>query len=79
MFHSTALHVAVKKGNYEIIQLLLSCIEIDVNLDAVYTIKFNIWQKKTPLLIAIEKGFINIVQCLLQCDKIDVNKISILY
>lgn len=34
-FNKTALHIAVEKGNFEVVQLLLERKEIDVNIKAI--------------------------------------------
>lgn len=45
LFNKTALHIAVEKGNPEIVSLLLSCKDIDINreiLIQLFCISFNL-------------------------------------
>lgn len=62
----TPLELAVEKGNREIVLLLLSCKNIDVNHN------FD----GTCLHKAVEKGNIEIIYLLLSCKNIDVNAIK---
>ena len=64
----TALFCAIEKGNYEIVQLLLECKEIDVNK------KSNLDRCEfTPLYVAALNGNDKIVESLLNCKNIDIN------
>ena len=88
-YESSALHLAVEKGNLEIVQLLLSSSKIDVNLkdkkyskmDAIapsdrdqdYGYHYSEDSEKTALYIAIENANVKIVQQLLSREDIDVN------
>ena len=53
MIHKTALHIAVEKGNVEIVKLLLSNEELDIN--AMYILITNIYN--------IETKYFNYVHC----------------
>lgn len=66
----TILHGAIKKGNYEIVQLLVENKDIDINNKSL-TPKFDI--EVTPLYEAIQNGNVKCVQCLLDHKNIDVN------
>lgn len=73
-----ALHVAVEKQKYEIVKLLLSRPEIDVNarynyLKKDYTSSFDGSEEKTALHIAIKKKNLEITKLLLNHPGIDVN------
>ncbi|KAK8849291.1 hypothetical protein M9Y10_018660 [Tritrichomonas musculus] len=73
----SALHVAVEKENIDIIKLLLSCNDIDVNL--LYKSHLGSCiedDQKTALHIAVKKSNPEIVKLLLSCKKIDVNCIK---
>ena len=80
----TPLHLAIKKGNAKIVQLLLSTIDIDVNCALIdeeikkinrnpsvsYDHKLD---EKTVLQLAIENANIDVIQLLLSHENIDVN------
>lgn len=85
----TTLFAAIEKGNIDIIQLLLSIPEIDINMHSISTESF-IWKdpkkidedgvyvfkdcrKKAPLHYSIEKKNIQLIHLLLKQKSIDVN------
>lgn len=53
MIHKTALHIAVEKGNAEIVKILLSNEELDIN--TMYILITNIYK--------IETKYFNYVHC----------------
>ncbi|KAI4909850.1 hypothetical protein J4E85_011527 [Alternaria conjuncta] len=64
--HGTILQVAIKKGDCEVIEILLACQDIDVNLRGA-----NGW---SPLTNAARYGGFKVAQLLLQHKDIDVNQ-----
>lgn len=36
LFHKTALHIAVEKQNKDVVQLLLACENVDVNVECIF-------------------------------------------
>lgn len=74
-YKKTALFLAVEKENYEIVKLLLSNKNVDVNClcSFEYDPEHHIKEEKTPLLMAVSKQNIEIVDLLLANNKIDVN------
>ena len=72
----TALHVAIEKENIEIIKLLLTRKDIDVNCLAII-FKGPKLHQKTALHIAVENENAEIVKLLLSNQNIDVNYIMI--
>lgn len=77
------LYRAVESNNFEIVNLLLQCKNIDANsgyLEEVnkdyYEFKSNKKIIKSPLYKAIENENIEMVRLLLSSDKIDVNHIN---
>lgn len=72
MKKKTALHIAVEKGNIEIVKILLSFKKIDVNyIMSLYKLP-NLYNE-TPLHIAVRNGNVEIVKLLLSCKNIDLN------
>lgn len=72
----TPIQIAAKKGNIEIVELLLNIKEIDINgrsTEKVGSTAYN----RTPLTTAVQNGDIEMVKLLLTHPKIDVNKKSI--
>lgn len=76
------LHLAIEKGNIEIVKLLLQCEKIDINSLKIYKTYgdddecYSNWLKiteQTPLHVAIEQNNIEIINLLLKNNKIDVN------
>lgn len=66
----TLLYIAVEKENYDIIKLLLSCKELDVNIESIIykisSFSFSIEKNEmTPLHIAIQNQNVDIVNLLL--------------
>ena len=79
---STIIHIAIRKGNIDIIKLLLSLPQINMNIKSTIKTKerkrsfsrFNvITTKKTILHEAIESGYIEIIQFLQQNNLCDFN------
>ncbi|KAK8897711.1 hypothetical protein M9Y10_015676 [Tritrichomonas musculus] len=82
---STVLNIAARKGNIDIIQLLISKNEIDVNAKSTRSYKkpkksygdMNLYylktEEKTVLHEAIESEYIEVVQYLLNNQKVDIN------
>lgn len=73
----TSLHLAVEKGNIEIVKLLLNHCKIDVNCREKYVLikpLLKIYTQKTALQIAIEKKRIDIVEMLLEKRSISINE-----
>lgn len=68
----SALHIAIEKENIDILKLLLSCKNIDVNAVTDIFIYPNELQK-SALHIAVEKENLEIVEILLNCKNADVN------
>lgn len=83
-YHKLPIHVAVEKGDDEMLELLLTYNKIDVNAELKFVRDYqkpfeyivNQVEKKTPLQIAVEKGNSNAVRILLSHKNIDVNKQS---
>lgn len=81
--NKTALHVAVEKGNIEIVELLLSNPNININILSIskyfFFIKigivvfFLIFVHRTALHIAIDKENMEIIKLLLENTNIDIN------
>ena len=75
----TALYIAAKTGRIEILKLLLSCKNIDINE---YSTVFRIYDddestqkvKETALHCAVNNGDLEIVKILLNDERIDCNK-----
>lgn len=65
-----AFHVAVEKGNFEIVKLFLNNDRVDVNIK---TISDMYSECKAPIHIAVENEDYEIVQLLLNNKKVDVN------
>ena len=84
-FNQTPLNIAIEKENIEIIKILLTRNDIDVNEKSniikpiffVYNVIIKKFIDKTPLYLASEIGNPEIVQLLLSCEEIDINLISI--
>lgn len=73
----TALHMAIEKGNLEMVRLLLTNPKIDINARKIFKLKkqlLNIKYQKTPLQIAIEKKYVDIVKLLLEQASISINE-----
>lgn len=66
----TALSIASTDGNYEIVKLLLSQKNIDINVKSIYGI-INIKFCFTPLHYAAQNGYTDIVSLLLNDKKMD--------
>lgn len=90
VFYVTPLYVAVKKGNIEIVKLLISRKELDVNMKSeidyifsnkiliiIFAMEFFFSFNVTPLYEAIDQNSIEMVQLLLSRKEIDVNIKSI--
>ena len=86
------LNIAVRKGNIEILQKLLSMNNVDVNnkyvrTDKKYTEKekyqssyetiIETTEEKAPIIIAVEKGNFEIVKLLASQPKSDIDSISV--
>ena len=74
------LSIAVRKGNIDIIQLLLKLPRINTNSVSIKNYKegsdhlyFKVTDKKTILLEAVESGYVDVVQFLLKNTNLDVN------
>ena len=74
-YKKTALFLAVEKENFEIVKLLLSNENVDVNCSCSfeYDPEHHIKEEQTPLLMAVSKQNIEIIGLLLSNNKIDVN------
>ena len=76
----TALHVAIEKENIEMVKILLTRKDIDINL---YWKSKNenclIDDKKTALHLAVEKSNVEIVKLLLLYQNIDVNCLTLAF
>ena len=68
----TPLFIACKKGNYDIVQLLLECDIIDVNMKSILRNKPN-KKEFTPLIVAISQDNLKIIKLLLDHKNIDIN------
>ena len=62
---NTALHMAIKKENYEIINLLLECKNIDVNIRDFNEFECTNEEEKPALYWAVQEGNTKIVKLLL--------------
>lgn len=71
--------ISIEKGNLEIIKLLLTREEIDVNAKTIYKEYANdkYDYEKAPLHLAIEKGNLEILKLLLSFPSIDINSFEI--
>ncbi|KAK8839044.1 hypothetical protein M9Y10_032510 [Tritrichomonas musculus] len=72
----TPLYIACKKGNFEIVQLLVENEAIDVNMKSIKKMSSE-KRELTPLYAAIKSGNMKIVQLLLDHKNIDINMKSI--
>lgn len=73
----TALSKAINKENLEMVALLMSNPQIDVNMKIIHNNdviwKYSLNLKSTALIMAIEKGNLKIVKLLLSNPTIDIN------
>lgn len=70
------MHIAVDKGNIEMVKFLLEFEKLDVNIlsfnSYTRTSRKRIWNL-TALHFAIENNYADIVKILLSCKRFDVN------
>ena len=81
--NKTALMIAIENENLELIRLLISNKDINVNASCEHIIKYDDYyfqdsypEEITPLYLAVDKENIEIIQLLLTNEKIDVNRIN---
>lgn len=72
-YEKTALHIAIEIQNIEIIKLLISCPEINVNAKYISSDSGQEKREQAALHMAIDSKNIEIVKILLSCPNIDVN------
>lgn len=77
-FHKTTLYLAIEVGNVEIVRLILSVPNIDVNEKSIFFslflivfLKLFFFNGRTPLHLAVEKQHLDIIKLLLQHKGID--------
>ncbi|KAK8841958.1 hypothetical protein M9Y10_026914 [Tritrichomonas musculus] len=76
----TALHIAIEKENIEIVKILLTRKDIDINFYWKSKIEsYLIDDKKTALHLAVEKSNVEIVKLLLLYQNIDVNCLTLAF
>ncbi len=69
----TALNMAVEYNNIDLVKLLLSCKNINVNIESISIPRSKAKYNKTALYIAVEKNNEEIIKLLLENPLIDVN------